>query len=44
MLIQKNGSVVPVEVKSGNARATSLISIMEKKRILSTDINLLTVI
>ena len=44
MLIQKNGSVVPVEVKSGNARATSLISIMEKKRILSTDINLLMVI
>ena len=31
MLIQKNGSVVPVEVKSGNARAASLISFMEKK-------------
>ena len=29
-IIQKNGEVVPIEVKSGNTRATSLKSIMEK--------------
>ena len=31
ILIQKDGYVVPVEVKSGNARATSLISLIKKK-------------
>ena len=32
ILIQKDGYVVPVEVKSGNARATSLISLIKKNK------------
>ncbi len=32
-IIQKDGQVVPIEVKSGNTRANSLASIMQKKDI-----------
>lgn len=31
-LIQKNGIVIPIEVKSGNTRATSLTSVIKNKK------------
>lgn len=34
-IIQKNGQIVPIEVKSGNTRANSLNSIMKKKNDIS---------
>ncbi len=35
-LIQKDGNVIPIEVKSGNGKATSLTSIMKNRPDLST--------
>ena len=35
MIIQKDGVVIPIEVKSGNARANSLISLMKNSKDIS---------
>ena len=35
LIIQKEGKVIPIEIKSGNARATSLKSLMEKNKEIS---------
>ena len=35
VIIQKDGAVIPIEVKSGNARANSLISLMKNSKDIS---------